>query len=75
LWYDIDMFLVDKDPLDKFVSDLRSRLVGESNNTKEFVTRGACKDFTEYREKIGVLRGINTAIEQLDELVKLDGAD
>ena len=47
---------------------LTDKLTDHKRSSEEFLHSGAAKDFSEYREVCGVLRGLDTALREINDL-------
>jgi|MGYP003121365636 hypothetical protein len=47
---------------------LKEKLTEQKRSSEEFIQSGAAKDFAEYREVCGVLRGLDTALREINDL-------
>ena len=47
---------------------LTDKLTDHKRSSEEFLHSGAAKDFAEYREVCGVLRGLDTALREVNDL-------
>ena len=47
---------------------LQEKLTDHKRSSEEFIQSGAAKDFAEYREVCGVLRGLDTALREINDL-------
>jgi hypothetical protein len=47
---------------------LTDKLTDHKRSSEEFLHSGAAKDFSEYREVCGVLRGLDTALREVNDL-------
>ena len=47
---------------------LRDRFSEQKRSSEEFLNSGGCKDFAEYREVCGVIRGLDTALREINDL-------
>jgi hypothetical protein len=47
---------------------LKDRFTEQKRSSEEFIQSGAAKDFAEYREVCGVLRGLDTALREINDL-------
>ena len=47
---------------------LQEKLTEQKRSSEEFIQSGAAKDFAEYREVCGVLRGLDTALREINDL-------
>ena len=47
---------------------LTDKLTDHKRSSEEFIHSGAAKDFAEYREVCGVLRGLDTALREINDL-------
>ena len=47
---------------------LKEKLTAHKGASEEFIQSGAAKDFAEYREVCGVLRGLDTALQEINDL-------
>ena len=47
---------------------LQEKLTDHKRSSEEFLHSGAAKDFAEYREVCGVLRGLDTALREVNDL-------
>jgi len=47
---------------------LIDKLTDHKRSSEEFLHSGAAKDFAEYREVCGVLRGLDTALREVNDL-------
>jgi|TARA_R110001599_G_scaffold2161_2_gene11495 hypothetical protein len=47
---------------------LKEKLTEQKRSSEEFIHSGAAKDFAEYREVCGVLRGLDTALREINDL-------
>ena len=47
---------------------LKEKLTDHKRSSEEFLHSGAAKDFAEYREVCGVLRGLDTALREVNDL-------
>ena len=47
---------------------LKEKLTEQKRSSEEFKQSGAAKDFAEYREVCGVLRGLDTALREINDL-------
>tara|TARA_B110001454_G_scaffold109812_1_gene103153 strand:- start:564 stop:764 length:201 start_codon:yes stop_codon:yes gene_type:complete len=47
---------------------LKEKLTAHKGASEEFIQSGAAKDFAEYREVCGVLRGLDTALREINDL-------
>ena len=47
---------------------LKEKLTEQKRSNEEFIQSGAAKDFAEYREVCGVLRGLDTALREINDL-------
>jgi hypothetical protein len=47
---------------------LNDRFTEQKRSSEEFLSSGACKDFAEYREVCGVIRGFDTALREINDL-------
>ena len=47
---------------------LQEKLTDHKRSSEEFIQSGAAKDFAEYREVCGVLRGLDTALREINGL-------
>ena len=49
---------------------LEEKLVDQQRSIEEFLHSGGPKDFAEYREACGAIRGLSTARRELHDLVR-----
>tara|TARA_R110001592_G_scaffold9243_3_gene49324 strand:+ start:1181 stop:1378 length:198 start_codon:yes stop_codon:yes gene_type:complete len=47
---------------------LNEKLTELRGSSEEFLNSGGCKDFAEYREVCGVIRGLNIALREVGDL-------
>ena len=47
---------------------LNDKLTEQKRSSEEFLNSGGCKDFAEYREVCGVIRGLNIALREVQDL-------
>ena len=47
---------------------LNEKLTELKGSSEEFLNSGGCKDFAEYREVCGVIRGLNIALREVGDL-------
>ena len=47
---------------------LTDKLTDHKRSSEELLHSGAAKDFSEYREVCGVLRGLDTALREVNDL-------
>ena len=47
---------------------LKEKLTEQKRSSEEFIQSGAAKDFAEYREVCGVIRGFDTALREINDL-------
>jgi hypothetical protein len=47
---------------------LNEKLTEQKRSSEEFLNSGGCKDFAEYREVCGVIRGLNIALREVGDL-------
>jgi hypothetical protein len=47
---------------------LADKLTDHKKSSEEFLNSGGCKDFAEYREVCGVIRGLDTALREINDL-------
>ena len=47
---------------------LNDKLTEQKRSSEEFLNSGGCKDFAEYREACGVIRGLNIALREVGDL-------
>ena len=47
---------------------LNLKLTEQKRSSEEFLNSGGCKDFAEYREVCGVIRGLDTALREINDL-------
>jgi hypothetical protein len=47
---------------------LNEKLTELRGSSEEFLNSGGCKDFAEYREVCGVIRGLNIALREVQDL-------
>ena len=50
---------------------LIDKLTDHKRSSEEFLHSGAAKDFAEYREVCGVLRGLDTALREVNDLSRI----
>jgi uncharacterized protein (UPF0297 family) len=49
---------------------LLERIRDDADRTKAFMASGGPKDFTQYRETVGVLRGLEVCQQHVEDLAK-----
>ena len=47
---------------------LQEKLTDHKRSSEEFIQSGAAKDFAEYREVCGVIRGLDAALREVGDL-------
>ena len=47
---------------------LNDKLTEQKRSSEEFLNSGGCKDFAEYREVCGVIRGLDHALIEINDL-------
>jgi hypothetical protein len=47
---------------------LNDKLTEQKRSSEEFLNSGGCKDFAEYREVCGVIRGLDHALREINDL-------
>ena len=47
---------------------LNDKLTEQKRSSEEFLNSGGCKDFAEYREVCGVIRGLDHALREVSDL-------
>tara|TARA_R110002126_G_scaffold102647_1_gene234729 strand:+ start:55 stop:252 length:198 start_codon:yes stop_codon:yes gene_type:complete len=47
---------------------LADKLTDHKKSSEEFLNSGGCKDFAGYREVCGVIRGLDTALREINDL-------
>ena len=56
--------------IEKFAEVLRSKIRDDMNNYADDIAGGACRNFEEYKELCGVIRGLAIAERYLLDLAK-----
>ena len=49
---------------------LNDKFTDHKRSSEEFLTSGGCKDFAEYRQVCGVIRGLDTALREINDLAR-----
>ena len=49
---------------------LKERIEEQRASAVEFLSSGSSKDYAEYRELCGVIRGLNTALSHMEDLLR-----
>ena len=47
---------------------LKDKLTESKRSSEDFLNSGGAKDFAEYKETCGVIRGLNTALREVGDL-------
>ena len=50
---------------------LVEKLTDQKRSSEEFIRTGAAKDYAAYREVCGVLRGLDTALREVNDLSRI----
>jgi len=49
---------------------LNDKFTDHRSSSEEFLISGGCKDFAEYRQVCGVIRGLDTALREINDLAR-----
>jgi hypothetical protein len=49
---------------------LKKRIEEQRSSAVEFLSGGSSKDYAEYRELCGVIRGLDTALSHMEDLLR-----
>ena len=50
---------------------LVDRITDQKRSSEEFIKTGAAKDYADYKEVCGVLRGLDTALREINDLSRI----
>ena len=50
---------------------LTDKITDHKRSSEEFVRSGAAKDYADYKEVCGVLRGLDTALREINDLSRI----